>query len=126
MPWTVHTLGNGLRVGLIGLVTPWVNRWEKPENLKGLTVSDPWSAAREAMGSWRAGDVLVGIYHGGIERDLETGRLLSDTDENIACRLCEEMPFDLLLTGHQHIALASGKWHGVHIVQTPCNAQPTS
>ena len=53
---------------------------------------------------------------------METGRLLSDTDENIACRLCEELPFDLLLTGHQHIALAGGSWHGTHIVQTPCNA----
>lgn len=123
-PWTVRRMENGLRVGLIGLVTPWVNRWEKPENLKGLTISDPMEAARKALREMEGQyDVLVGIYHGGIERDLETGRLLSGTDENIACRLCEEIPFDILLTGHQHIALASGKWHGVHLVQTPCNAQ---
>lgn len=121
LPCTVHTLGNGLRVGLVGIVTNWINRWEKKENLAGLTVSDPLEAARRALEGLDA-DVLVGIYHGGIERDLETGRLLSDTDENIACRLCEELPFDLLLTGHQHIALAGGSWHGTHIVQTPCNA----
>ena len=120
-PSIVHTLGNGLRVGLVGIVTDWVNRWEKKENLVGLTVSDPLAAAREAIQNLQC-DVLVGIYHGGIERDLKTGRLLSDTDENIACRLCEELPFDLLLTGHQHIALAGGQWQGVHIVQTPCNA----
>ena len=121
LPCAVHTLGNGLRVGLVGIVTDWVNRWEKKENLQGLIVSDPLSAAREAIRGLEC-DVLVGIYHGGIERDLQTGRLLSDTDENIACRLCEELPFDLLLTGHQHIALAGGQWQGVHIVQTPCNA----
>lgn len=121
LPAAVHTLGNGLRVGLVGIVTDWVNRWEKKENLVGLTVSDPLEAAREAIRGLQC-DVLVGIYHGGIERDLQTGRLLSDTDENIACRLCEELPFDLLLTGHQHIALENGSWHGVHIVQTPCNA----
>lgn len=121
LPCAVHTLGNGLRVGLVGIVTDWVNRWEKKENLAGLTVSDPLEAARQAIAGMQA-DVLVGIYHGGIERDLQTGRALSDTDENIACRLCEELPFDLLLTGHQHIALANGSWHGVHIVQTPCNA----
>lgn len=121
LPCWVHTLENGLRVGLVGIVTNWVNRWEKRENLKDLTVSDPLTAARKAIEGLRC-DVLVGIYHGGIERDLETGRLLSDTDENIACRLCEELPFDLLLTGHQHIALAGGVWHGTHIVQTPCNA----
>jgi len=122
LPCAVHTLENGLRVGLVGIVTDWVNRWEKKENLTGLTVSDPLEAARKAIASLPPWDVLVGIYHGGIERDLQTGRLLSDTDENIACRLCEELPFDLLLTGHQHIALANGAWHGVHIVQTPCNA----
>ena len=122
LPGTVHTLGNGLRVGLVGVVTDWINRWEKKENLAGITVSDPLAAAREAISALPPYDVLVGIYHGGIEKDLTTGRSLSDTGENIACRLCEELPFDLLLTGHQHIPLAEGSWHGVHIVQTPCNA----
>lgn len=117
----VHTLGNGLRVGLVGIVTNWVNRWEKAENLASLTVSDPFEAARKALEGLEA-DVLVGVYHGGVERDLSSGRLLSQTDENIACRLCEELPFDLLLTGHQHIAMANQSWHGTHIAQTPCNS----
>lgn len=117
----VHVLGNGLRVGLVGIVTDWVNLWEKPENLKDIAVVDPFKAARQAVERLEC-DVLVGIYHGGIEKDLETGRLLSQTNENIACRLCEELPFDLLLTGHQHIAMANGEWNGVHVVQTPCNS----
>ncbi len=122
LPGTVHTLGSGLRIGLIGIVTDWINRWEKLRNLTGLTISDPLQAAREAIAALPPHDVLVGIYHGGIEKDLTTERRLSETTENIACRLCEELPFDLLLTGHQHIALAEGKWHNTHIVQTPCNA----
>ena len=117
----VHTLDNGLRVGLVGVVTDWVNRWEKAENLTELQVSDPFEAARKAIESLEA-DVIVGIYHGGVEKDLTTGRLLSKTDENIACRLCEELHIDLLLTGHQHIPMANQQWHGTHIVQTPCNA----
>lgn len=117
----VHVLGNGLRVGLVGIVTNWVNRWEKPENLTELQVGDPFEAARKAIAGLDA-DVIVGIYHGGVERDLSTGRLLSKTDENIACRLCEELDIDLLLTGHQHISMANQQWHGTHIVQTPCNA----
>ena len=121
LPCTVHTLGNGLRVGLVGLVTDWINRWEKTENLKDLAVVSPLERAKEAVASMDY-DVLIGIYHGGIERDPETGRLLSATDENIACRLCEELPFDLLLTGHQHIPLAGARWHKTHLVQTPCNA----
>lgn len=117
----VHTLGNGLRVGLVGIVTDWVNRWEKPENLTELRVNDPFEAARKAIEGLEA-DIIVGIYHGGVEKDLTTGRLLSKTDENIACRLCEELHIDLLLTGHQHIPMANQHWHGTHIVQTPCNA----
>ena len=117
----VHTLGNGLRVGLVGIVTNWVNLWEKPENLTEIQVTDPFEAARKAIAEMDA-DIIVGIYHGGVERDLSTGKLLSQTDENIACRLCEELNIDLLLTGHQHIPMANQVWHGTHIVQTPCNA----
>jgi len=117
----VHTLSNGLKVGLVGIVTDWVNRWEKAENLTELRVTDPMEAARKAVEQLDA-DVIVGIYHGGVERDLDSGRALSQTDENIACRLCEELKLDLLLTGHQHIAMANRNWNGVHIVQTPCNS----
>ena len=123
-PSAIRVLENGLRVGLIGIVTDWVNRWEKPENLIGLRITDPLEAARKEAEKLRGRvDVLVGIYHGGMEKDLATGRRLSDTDENIACRLCEELPFDLLLTGHQHIAFAGGEWAGTWIVQTPANAE---
>ena len=120
-PSVVHTLGNGLRVGLVGIVTDWVKVWENPDNLVGLTISDPFEAAKKAIEALEA-DIIVGIYHGGVEKDLATGRLLSQTDENIACRLCEELNIDLLLTGHQHIAMANQQWNGTHIVQTPCNA----
>lgn len=121
LPCEVRTLGNGLRVGVVGIVTDWINRWEKPENLIGFTVSDPLAAARKAVASMEC-DVLVGIYHGGVEKDLDTGIPTSSSDENIACLLCEQLPFDLLLTGHQHIPMAGKSWAGTHIVQTPCNA----
>ena len=122
-PHEVRTLENGLRVGLVGVVTNWVNRWEKPENLADFEIGDPFEAAARAVEALKGQyDVLVGIYHGGLEKDPETGRLLSATDENIACRLCEELPFGLLLTGHQHIPMAGVNYHGTHVVQTPCNA----
>jgi 2',3'-cyclic-nucleotide 2'-phosphodiesterase / 3'-nucleotidase len=124
LPYTVHTLVNGLHVGLIGVVTHWINVWEKPDNLKTVTVSDTMEAARNAVSALRGRcDVLIGIYHGGFERDLETGRPLSTTDENIGWKLCEELPFDILLTGHQHIPMANQVIHGTHIAQTPGNAK---
>ena len=123
-PWVVHVLENGLRIGIVGIVTDWVNVWEKPENLTRLTVTDPMDAAVRAVEALKQQgvDVLVGIYHGGVEEDLKTGRILSDTGENIACQLCRRLPFDLLLTGHQHISIVGKNYHGTHIVQPTNNA----
>lgn len=122
-PYAIHTLQNGLRVGIVGVVTPWVKRWEREETLAHFEITDPLEAARQALEALRGqADYTVCLYHGGIEKDLQTGRLLSDTDENIACRICEELDFDLLLTGHQHIAIQNKTYCGTHLVQPPANA----
>ena len=121
--YRIHTLENGLKLGLIGMVTHWVNLWEKAECLEHFEIVDPVEAVRDIVAELRPQvDVLIGIYHGGLERDLKTGELLSDTDENQGCKLCEAYPFDLLLTGHQHIPMENQNYCGTHIVQTPCNA----
>ena len=123
--WEVRTMASGLKVGLFGITTHWINVWEKKENLQTFRITPPVPAAREAVRALQAAgcDKIIGIYHGGVEKDLETGRTLTSTDENEACRLCEELPIDLLLTGHQHIPFAGKSWHGTHVVQTPCYAK---
>lgn len=104
----VATLENGLRVGLTGVVTHYVNQREKPENLEGIRITDAFTAAQEALEELKQQqvDITVCIYHGGFENDLQTGELLSDTTENQGYRLCSELDFDVLLTGHQHQAKA--------------------
>ncbi|MDY4543412.1 MAG: 5'-nucleotidase C-terminal domain-containing protein, partial [Candidatus Ventricola sp.] len=47
--------------------------------------------------------------HGGFECDLKTGEPLTESRENEACRICRELDFDLVLTGHQHMRV-----DGVH------------
>lgn len=119
----VHTLENGLRIGLVGVVTDWVNVWEQPANLKKLRVTDAFAAAKTALETLRGRcDMMVLMYHGGFEEDLQTGEMLSDSGENNACRIARELDYDLLLTGHQHIPQ-----DGVHLghswaVQPPANA----
>lgn len=120
---TVHVLENGLRIGLTGVVTDFVNVWEAPCNLEGLRITDPFEAAKAACGRLKGRcDVCVCMYHGGFEKDLETGVSLSDSRENIACRLGEELDFDLLLTGHQHMAVEGVALAGAWAVQPPANA----
>ena len=120
-PARIHTLENGLRIGIVGIVTDYVNIWEKPEHLSGITISDPIPAARAALKSLRGRvDVTLCIYHGGFERDLATGRVLSTTHENVAYRLCQELDFDILLTGHQHMSVHGRELFGTYTVQ-PCD-----
>ena len=114
-------LQNGLRVGITGVVTHFVNLWEKPENLTGITVKEAFPAAAAALDELKeAGvDLTVCIYHGGFESDLQTGELLSATGENQAYRICKELDFDILLTGHQHQPKAGLQLFGTHACQSP-------
>ncbi len=121
-PCAVHTLENGMRIGLVGVVTDWVNKWEKAENLKSFIVSDTLTAAKAAYNEIKDRcDVTVCVYHGGVERNLETGEILQNTGENIACRMIDEIPFDIMLTSHQHIAMENKMWKQTHICQNGPN-----
>lgn len=52
-PWAVHTLANGLRVGITGVVTDFVNVWEQPQNLERIRVTDAFQAARATCAALR-------------------------------------------------------------------------
>ena len=113
---------NGLKVGLIGFTTDFINRWERPSNLENFTVSDTASAVKAVFDKVRPNcDILIGIYHGGFEYDLDSHTELSKTSENIAYKICRDFDFDILLTGHQHMPLSGQEIHGTYIAQTPHN-----
>ena len=119
----VHTLGDGTRVGITAAVTGFVNVWEQKSNLEKLVVSDPIEALKEQYEALKDNcDITVAIYHGGFEENLETGALLSETAENQACKISREMNFDILLTGHQHIAVEGTEIEGTYGVQPPARA----
>lgn len=122
-PWIIKTLGNGLKVGIIGIVTDYINVWEKAENIKDIMITDPFIAAKKALDEVKPQvDLTICIYHGGFERDVRSGKLLSKTSENIGYKICEELDFDLLLTGHQHLLIEGQLLHGTYIVQPSSNA----
>lgn len=117
-PYEIHKMPSGLRVGIVGIVTDYVNVWEKAENLAGVRVTDPFEAAKRALDELRGQvDITICIYHGGFEREVATGKVLSETKENVAYRICEELDFDILLTGHQHMSIDGQLLHGTYVVQ---------
>ena len=120
----VVTLGNGLRIGLTGITSHFVKQWEPPEHLAGITVTDAFAAAQRALAELKAQqvDLTVCLYHGGFENDVATGEALSATGENQGWRICRELDFDVLLTGHQHQALENLRLFGTRTGQPPDRA----
>ena len=119
-PAQIKTLGNGLKIGLIGAVTDYVNIWENPENIADIQITPVFPAMKADLERLKSQvDFVVGIYHGGFESDLATGERLSDTGENVGYQLLEELDFDLLLTGHQHATIEGQSVHGTYTLQPP-------
>lgn len=117
-PARIHILENGLQVGIVGIITDYVNVWERKENLHGVKIGDPFAALAGVIKEIKAkSDITVCIYHGGFERDLESGASLSTTTENIAYKLCKELDIDILLTGHQHMTVQGQYLFGTYVVQ---------
>ena len=123
-PYDIRVMKNGLRIGIVGIVTDFINVWEKKENLVGIQITDPFEAAKKALEELKGKtDINICIYHGGFERDLDTGEVKGRTRENVGYRICEELDFDVLLTGHQHMSIAGRMLHGTYIVQPLDNAK---
>jgi 2',3'-cyclic-nucleotide 2'-phosphodiesterase/3'-nucleotidase len=119
--YTVKRFANGLAIGIIGLTTSYIPHWENPAHIAGIQFRDPVETARYWVRFLReeeAVDVVVVAYHGGLERDAETGEPTEPlTTENQGYELCASVEgIDVLLTGHQHRMLAATV-HGVAIVQ---------
>lgn len=116
----IHTMKSGLRIGLVGMCTDWVKRWESSENMMNFQVEKVLDSLPKVVETLREQvSLLIGIYHGGFENDVQTHRPLSDTGENVGYAICKAYDFDLLLTGHQHKSITNIDLLGTHIVQTP-------
>lgn len=117
-PYTVKIMPDGLRVGIVGIVTDYVNIWEKKENIQGIKIVDPFCMAAKALKELKmCTDLTIALYHGGFECDIKSGERLSDTTENIGYKICRELDFDILLTGHQHMSIDGQLICGTYVVQ---------
>ena len=111
----------GKRISLFGLITQVTPRWEKAENVSELDFIDAFERAKEiceAIKREGKSDYTICIYHGGFEKDPETGEYICDDNgENQGYKMLEEIDgMDVLITGHQH-RVFSGKKGEVAYVQ---------
>ena len=99
----------GIKIGIIGLTTPYIPHWELPAHYEGLAFLSACSTARKYIEILRPQvDVLIVAYHGGFESDLTTFEPLeAHTGENEGAKMLQDLEgIDVLLTGHQHRAIS--------------------
>lgn len=110
------------KIGIAGVVTDWVNLWERKENLVNFEITDAFEGAKRALEGLKKEntDFNILIYHGGYEIDLESGKKLSETTENIGGKIAKELDFNIILAGHQHMEIA-GYIGDTLAIETPAN-----
>ena len=121
-PYLLKKIENGPTVAILGLTTKYIPNWEKEEHIHGMEFADVIETAQKwvpFLKDKEGADVVVIAYHGGFERDLETGEPIEIlTGENQGYELCQKVEgFDVLLTGHQHQLIEGQTVNNVLVVQ---------
>lgn len=106
-PYLIKNLSNGIKVAIVGVTTHYIPNWETSEHIQGIRFADACSTLKhwvEVIRLKEKCDLLIAAYHGGFERDVETGEATENfTGENQGYEMAEKIDgIDILLTGHQH------------------------
>lgn len=110
---------DGVKIALLGLTTPYIPHWEKPETIKDMTFVSIVETAKKYVPLLRQqADIVIVSYHGGFERDLVTGEPTEAlTGENEGYALLKEVKgIDAFVTGHQHRQIATHLF-GIPVIQ---------
>lgn len=125
-PFVIKRLG-GVRVAILGLVTPAIPYWEPPEHRLGYKFRDPVETARQWVPKLRRkADLVIVAFHSGLGRNPENGQPEEQTHpgEDRAWDLAEQVPgIDAIFYGHSHRELAGREVNGVLLVQAKSWAQ---
>jgi 2',3'-cyclic-nucleotide 2'-phosphodiesterase (5'-nucleotidase family) len=100
---------DGVRVAIVGLTTPGIPTWTRPDMLGNVSFTRSVAALSEIMPSVRAErpDMLILLVHQGYKE-------LGDDNANEVNQLARSFPeFDVILGGHLHRPLASSRLNGV-------------
>ena len=110
-PWLIKEV-SGFKIGFVGLVTPGIPYWSRPELLKGFGVLDPITTLRQSVIELQSQkvDAIVVLGHMGWRR--------SDDYANPIQEMLKKVPgIDLYIGGHSHQDRPSWYWSGVLCTQ---------
>ncbi len=120
-PYIFKTV-SGVRIAIVGFVTPGVPRWEIPANYKGYQFESIVEAATRVIPEVRKrADLVVVIAHSGLGPDPEAQEKIAADElngENAAIALAEQVPgIDVIIFGHTHSEVPERTIHGVLLMQ---------
>lgn len=102
LPYYTIRKGNGIKVCVIGMLTPAIPNWLKESIWSGLRFEEMVSCARRTMAEVKAKekpDVIVGLFHSGWDGGIKTATY----DEDASKKVAQEVPgFDVVFFGHDH------------------------
>ena len=100
-PYTVIER-QGIRVAVIGMITPAIPNWLTEDLWSGLEFQDMVVCARqwvETVKKEEKPDLIIGLFHAGLNGGISTAGYEEDASERVA----KEVPgFDAVLFGHDH------------------------
>lgn len=92
----------GIRVAIIGMITPAIPNWLTEDLWSGLEFQDMVACARQWMETVKKEekpDLIIGLFHAGLNGGISTAGYEEDASERVA----KEVPgFDAVLFGHDH------------------------
>jgi 2',3'-cyclic-nucleotide 2'-phosphodiesterase/3'-nucleotidase len=116
----------GVKVAIVGITTPAIPVWEKPENIAGYRFEPAVAAVQRAireLESREKPDAVIAAVHAGLDRDLRTGvrGAGASPGENMVYDLATGVPgLDAIVFGHTHQEL-EGKTLGKVLLVQPKN-----
>jgi len=96
---------NGLKVAILGLITPAVPDWLPPELYSGIEFRDMLETAKFYMPLIKKErpDLVIGMFHSGWDENNDSANAGSHYDENGTYSVAMNVPgFDIILCGHNH------------------------
>lgn len=105
-PYLLKTVA-GVKLAIIGVTTSAIPKWEKPENIRGLSWLAPEEGVRRALQALEQEqpDVTLVAVHGGLGHDPETGAVRPNQEpgENPAWDIAVQFPkLAAVIVGHSH------------------------
>lgn len=102
--WPPYTIieRQGLRIAVLGMITPAIPSWLPYELWRGLRFEDLAETARRWMPILKnkeRADLVVGLFHSGLGKSND----FNPGDEDAALQIARDIPgFDLIFYGHDH------------------------